>query len=174
MSEIQEFCCMISNIKNSHIKTTRQQVFWLSIVLTVYSVLLRISVLPPSVVCNLICFDNQHLETVAGDLGNVKFDMFWQSAFGNSYRRHENSVTCPTPTGSKVEDYTVLHVKGIGHPHCPHWCLRQATVIVIYVNHMLANVKRSFRKVSVKMSCWPRNSGLESRKLKIILKWKRA
>ena len=76
MSEIQEFCCMISNNKNSHSTTTHQQVFWLSIVLTVYSVLLRISLLPPYVVCNLICFDNQHLETVAGDLGNVKFDMF--------------------------------------------------------------------------------------------------
>ena len=102
MSEIQEFCCMISNNKNSHSKTTCQQLFWPSIVLTVYSVLLWISIMSPCIECNLICFDNQHLQTVAGDLGNVKFDVFWQSAIGKSYRRHESSVTCPTPAGNKA------------------------------------------------------------------------
>ena len=81
MSEIQEFCCMISNHKNSHSKTTRQQIFWLGIVFTLYSVLLQISIMTPRIVClncccNLICLDNQHLQTVAGDLGNVNFDMF--------------------------------------------------------------------------------------------------
>ena len=73
-------------------------------------------------------------------------------------------------SNSKIEDCTVLHVKEIRHPHCPHICLRQATVIVIYVKPILANVKSSFGKVSVKMSCWSRNNGLDSRKLKIILK----
>ena len=93
---------MISNNKNSHSKTTRQQVFWLSIVLTVYSVLLWIPILPPCIVCNLICFDSQHLETVSGDLGNVKFDMFWPSAIGKS------CVSCPTPA----------FINGVRPPHC--------------------------------------------------------